>query len=472
MLIPPPIVGNCFQSNLQEVEQRVYVKAPPLYIEWFRDRYPKHPLPLAKTCYVLQAVHSIQGTRSAGNEWYEFGSKIFKKMGMVQNATDNAVFTFRLEDDLLIVLTNVDDFLILASRKEIYVKVKNKLASMFDITTQEGNIINFLNLRIVSSTTAISIDQTKHILELVEPHFPRLQHFSKTHTPMRTDKMFEYEFADALPTDKEDLQNLEIEFGGSYLTLYGKLLHVATISRPQTCNALSRLGKFQSCPNRFGFVCLRRIIQYLATYPNVPLIYPKQELSTLSPIACFHKQQKMDLPHVLSQFIDSNYATDLSDRKSVSSDIILLGAVAVSWKVNKDMSLASSTTDAETRAAFRGIKRLIVIRNFIAHLGFPINYPTPVYEDNKGTHDVIQAGRNTPGIKHIDVPLCYLHEKHKSGEFEVKQCSTHLMLADGLNKALTSNSITTHSNIYTGRRFLPPPSSEHYKELVRLCPLS
>ena len=391
---------------------------------------------------------------------------------MVQNATDNAVLTFRLEDDFLIILTNVDDVLILSSTKEIYMKLKKKLASMFDITTQEGNIISFLNLRIISSDTAISIDQTKHILETVEPFFPRLQHFSKVHTPMRTDKNFEVEYADAMPTTKEDLTALEIEYGGSYLTLYGKLLQIATITRPQISNALARLSRFQSCPNRFGFVCLTRIFQYLATYPNVPIIYPKQPISTLSPIACFHQQKKMTLPHILSQFIDSNYATDLTDRKSVSSDIIMLGAVAVSWKVNKDMTIASSTTDAETRAAFKGVKRLITIRNFLVHLGFPINYPSPVFEDNKGTFDLIQAGRNTPRVKHIDIPLCYLHEKHKSGEFEIHECSTNLMLADGLNKALTRNTIATHSHIYTGRRFLPPQSSAHYAELARLCPIS
>ena len=180
----------------------------------------------------------------------------------------------------------------------------------------------------------------------------------------------------------------------------------------------------------------------------------------------------MDLPHALSQFIDSNYATDLSDRKSVSSDIILLGAVVISWKVTKDMSIASSTTDAEARAAFKGVKRLITIRHYFAHLGFPISTPTPVYEDNKGTYDLIQAGRQTPRIKHVDIPLCYLHQKYKSGEFSIHQCSTHLMLADGLNKALSGPTLRHHSNIYTGRRFLPPPSTQHHKELVRLCPLS
>ena len=192
----------------------------------------------------------------------------------------------------------------------------------------------------------------------------------------------------------------------------------------------------------------------------------------MTPIACFHHQKKMDLPHALSQFIDSNDATDLTDRKSVSSDIVLFGSVAVSWKVTKDMSIASSTTDAETRAAFKGVKRLITLRNYFAHLGFPISTPTPVFEDNKGTFDLIKKGRQTPRVKHVDARLCYLHEIHKSGEFIVHECNTDLMLADGLNKALTGPAIRHHSNIYTGRRFLPSPNSQHYKELTRLCPLS
>ena len=39
---------------------------------------------------------------------------------------------------------------------------------------------------------------------------------------MRTDKVFETEYTDALPATKEELKNLELEFSGSYLTLYGK----------------------------------------------------------------------------------------------------------------------------------------------------------------------------------------------------------------------------------------------------------
>lgn len=110
---------------------------------------------------------------------------------------------------------------------------------------------------------------------MVEPFYPRLQKFTPTKTPMRTDSEFEQEFADAIPATKAELALLEVEFGGFYLTLYGKLLHVATISCPQISNALTRLGKFQSAPNCFAFVCIHRIFRYLASNPNMPLIYPK-----------------------------------------------------------------------------------------------------------------------------------------------------------------------------------------------------
>ena len=170
--------------------------------------------------------------------------------------------------------------------------------------------------------------------------------------------------------------------------------------------------------------------------------------------------------------MDSNFATDLSDRCSVASDIILSGSVAVSWKVHKDSCIATSTTDAETRAAFKALRRIVTFRQFLLHLGFPISDPTPMFEDNKGTHDLIEAGRKTPRVKHMDIPLCYLHEKHRNGEFTVIACSTHLMIADGLNKALSGNTLKHHSDIYTGRRFLPPKNSNHYKQLTDLCPLS
>ena len=91
MLVFSLDIGNAFQNTLVPVLQRVYVCCPPVYIEWFMQMYPKIPLPPMKTCYVLQAVHAIQGSRTVGNEWFELSSQILQQMGMVKNATDNAL---------------------------------------------------------------------------------------------------------------------------------------------------------------------------------------------------------------------------------------------------------------------------------------------------------------------------------------------------------------------------------------------
>ena len=137
MLVFSIDIGNAFQTNLLPSTERVYLRCPPFYIDWFKQTYPNHTLPPAQTCYVLQAVHSIQGSKSAGHEWYELSSKIFVQMGMKKNATDNAVFVFRFDSELLFLLSNVDDFLILSFSKKLFIQVKEKLSSMFDLTFQE-----------------------------------------------------------------------------------------------------------------------------------------------------------------------------------------------------------------------------------------------------------------------------------------------------------------------------------------------
>ena len=105
------------------------------------------------------------------------------------------------------------------------------------------------------------------------------------------------------------------------------------------------------------------------------------------------------------------------------------------------------------------------------HLGFPEQTPTTIFEDNQGTFDIVQAGRLTPRVKHLDIPLKYLHDQHKDGIFEVHKCSTHLMLANFLNKALPGPSIRIFTAINVGRRFYPPLASPHYNAMLAFAPL-
>ena len=468
-------IKNAFQTTLLNPNERIYLHLPPYYLRWFRETYPNHELPPAKTIYILQSIHAVQGTKPAGKQWSDQITSLFKAMGMKKNATDNAVWVSLRGKDIVILLSETDDFMLLVSHKKLYDDIKQRIEKSYDITMQEGPILKYLNLQIIQSDAGISIDQTQHILKMLEPHYPKSSHFTKTDIPFRTDKDFEMEMMDAIPASPTELKLLEKEYKGSYSTLYGQLLHVATVSRPQISYALLRLGKFQSGPCRTGFEGIKRVFRYLATHPNIPIMYPKGPQShrnILTFIPHLKNPETISIPSTLSQLCDANYGTDLTDRKSISSCITLYNGSAISWKATKQLAIATSTTDAETRSLFTGLKKILTFRNFLCHLGFPEQDPTTIFEDNQGTSDIVHAGRLTPRVKHIDIPLCFIHDHHKQGSFDVKRCHTTLMLADGLNKALAGPVIKRHSDQYTGKRFYPKKDSPHHNALLRYAPLS
>jgi len=467
-------IKNAFQTTLLSPHERIYLHLPPYYLKWFKETYPNHHLPPVKTIYILQSIHAIQGTKPAGKQWSDQITALFKAMGMKKNATDNAVWVSTRGKDIVILISETDDFMLLVSHKQLYIDIKTRIEKSYDITMQEGPVIQYLNLQIIQSDAGISFDQTQHILKMLEPHYPKNSSFNRTDIPFRTDRDYEQELMNAIPASPTELKLLEKEYKGSYATLYGQLLHVSTVSRPQISYALLRLGKFQSGPCKEGFEGLKRIFRYLATHPNVPIMYPRGPQShrnIITFIPHLKDKQQIQLPHTLSQLCDANYGTDLTDRKSISSCITMYNGSIVSWKATKQMAIATSTTDSETRSLFTGLRKVLTFRNFLRHLGFPEQAPTTIFEDNQGTSDIVNAGRLTPRVKHIDIPLCFIHDHHKQGSFEVKRCHTTLMLADGLNKALAGPVIKRHSDQYTGKRFYPKQNSPHHNALLKFAPL-
>ena len=63
---------------------------------------------------------------------------------------------------------------------------------------QEGSVLKYLNFRIFQSPIGFSIDQTDHIMEIVNEWFPTGK-FRNVDTPFRTDSSYEKELLAALP---------------------------------------------------------------------------------------------------------------------------------------------------------------------------------------------------------------------------------------------------------------------------------
>lgn len=196
-----------------------------------------------------------------------------------------------------------------------------------------------------------------------------------------------------------------------FSTVYGALLHVATASRPDIANDLNRLRVFQSGPNRLAFQSIFRIIKYLKCYLNVPLMYSRLPFGTKtlfqSHLSTTSEANRLVFPHCLCGHVDSSFTTLKESRHSITGCLETIGTVAVGWRVTKQISCATSATDAETRAYYLESKRMKQKIMFLQQLGMLLHAPFPVLsaiDQNLKTPSPIFEDNNS-NLKHMGIPF-------------------------------------------------------------------
>ena len=106
----------------------------------------------------------------------------------------------------------------------------------------------------------------------------------------------------------------------------------------------------------------------------------------------------------LDGYTDSDFQSDIDDRKSTSGYVFICNGGAVSWKSSKQSTTADSTTEAEYIAASDAAKEAVWIKKFVTELTVvpSIESAVPLHCDNNGA--VIQAKepRSHQKSKHIE----------------------------------------------------------------------
>ena len=354
-------IGNAFQSTPREDSREtppIYMKCPPLYIDWFNMTFEKLAVDKSHGPYVVQLLVYMQGTKPASREFNILLAHLLAQIDIYIYPTsiDAGVFVIVEKSDVMFLAIATDDILVCTNSDSLEKKIVNQIQTAFTVTLQQGNVISFLNYRIIQTVHGISVDQTPHILDRVGTFLPKGEKVAATNTPLRSDKQFNEEVFLSFPATPSELKALEKEFGHKFSTVYGALLHVPTASRPDIANALNRLGVFQSGPNRLAFQSVFRIMKHLKSHPNVPLMYSRLPFNTTTLFQSYldhaTKENQLVVPHCLCGHVDSSFAPFKESRHSITGCIETIGTVAVGWRVTKQLTCATSATDAETRAYY------------------------------------------------------------------------------------------------------------------------
>ena len=141
----------------------------------------------------------------------------------------------------------------------------------------------------------------------------------------------------------------------------------------------------------------------------------------------------------LVAYSDSDFAGDAVTGHSTSGVLLMRGGPIV-WFAQKQCLIASSTAEAEYRAAVAALDEVSWIRRLVSELGrLDQGQPTPLCNDNQSAVQMLEnthKGKITKGKKHIEIPRKFI-QQHIGSTVELKKVKSQDQLADILTKPLT-----------------------------------
>ena len=201
---------------------------------------------------------------------------------------------------------------------------------------------------------------------------------------------------------------LEKKSGFSYRTFLGKMMYAYVTCRPDIGYAITLLSKFGSSPSAYHYTCLKNVARYLRAtkdwgihYAHDPQHNADHELLTSDPVPVKRATEAVpDYPEDIRQgkligFVDAAYANDLAKRRSTTGYVFTYSGGAVVYRSKTQSLTALSSTEAEFIAAVTAAKTAKYIWSVLNELGFKQSDPTPIYEDNKPTIDIIASQKPT-----------------------------------------------------------------------------
>ena len=113
---------------------------------------------------------------------------------------------------------------------------------------------------------------------------------------------------------------------------------------------------------------------------------------------------------------DSDYASNIEDRKSTSGYLFKYGNCVISWHSSKQKIVSLSSTESEYIALTNAAKELLWIKQILNELNRKFETPV-IYGDNKSSICLAMNPEFHSRSKHIDVRHHFIREKFKEKEF-------------------------------------------------------
>jgi hypothetical protein len=149
-------------------------------------------------------------------------------------------------------------------------------------------------------------------------------------------------------------------------------------------------------------------------------------------------------------FVDSDYAKNLDNRKSISSGLHTIGGTLVNWESKTQHVVTLSSTEAEYISLAKGAcenKFVTMLMDEVMRYPKEERLCGKIYEDNLGAIYLVKNQHVGARTKHIDVRAHFIRELETNGYVEVKFVRSEENSADILNKNCPEKLHTKHATM-------------------------
>ena len=401
-------------------------------------------LPKELGSVLVKLKKAIYGLKQAGRTYNRAMAKFLLSIGYKQSVIEPCLFylfTREVTDvserwnglGVSYIVTHVDDMPVASNSNELLKWTASQIETKFKITSEELHFFISLQIDIDIKHLRVSFHQEHFALQLVKEFQPELLKFCSDRNGNIILK--DLPAKPGLQLSKESCPQTDAEWaevaGFRYPQLIGSLLYITNQSRHDLMVSVGNCAKFMSNFGMDHWMAALHILQYLAKYPKICVVY----------------QGTGDGNGLVAKYeVDSDFASCPDTRRSRWGCLGFLCNGVIDAKSQKFKSMMPSTGAAEQSALAKCVLRVLATRNYLDDFGFPQWDPTPIGEDNNAALLNSRNPVKSKSQKHLDV---YHHiTRENQMEFQtidVYRLPTSEMRADLLTKNLPTSLFWKHT---------------------------
>lgn len=351
---------------------------------------------------VCKLNKALYGLKQSSRVWNMKLDKALKQFGFKQSILDPCLYHIINHKQILIVTVYVDDFLIFWNDTKMLSSLKQYLMSNFKM--KDLGVAEYcLGIRITRNIneSKILLDQENYLNKILEKY--SMQNSKVVKTPLNTSCKF--------TNDSRKIDVTKVP----YREAIGSLLFLAQITRPDISYAVHVVSQFCNNPLEEHWNAVKWIFRYLKGSKHMRLEYSKSGIN-----------------HIVG-FSDADWG-GANDRHSTSGYVFQMSNGPISWKSQKQSTVALSSCEAEYIAMSTATQEAIWYYNLQKEL--KQENSINLFCDNQSAMITAENNAYSPRCKHIDIRYHFIRDIIQKGIVVPEYVSTNKQTADVLTKGL------------------------------------